>query len=118
MIDLNNGCYTMDEVVLASGLKTLSMLLGLLQYEDSWFIKSNMESGEGFSDILLETQNRTGIVIEVKYAEDGNLDRWCGEALAQIERNNYAARLVDDGMKTIIKYGIAFYKKHCRAVLG
>lgn len=108
----------MDEVVLASGLKTLSMLLGLLQYEDSWFIKSNMESGEGFSDILLETQNRTGIVIEVKYAEDGNLDRWCGEALAQIERNNYAARLVDDGMKTIIKYGIAFYKKHCRAVLG
>lgn len=93
-----------------------SMLLGLLQYEDSWFIKSNAESGEGFSDILIETQNKTGVVIEVKYAEDGNLDKWCAEALDQIERNSYGARLVEDGMKSIVKYGIAFYRKHCKVV--
>lgn len=94
------------------------MLLGLLQYEDNWFIKSNVESGEGFSDILIETQNRTGIVIEVKYAKDDNLEKWCEEALEQIERNKYAARLMEDGMKLIIKYGIAFHKKHCKVVLG
>lgn len=89
------------------------MLLGLLQYEDNWLIKSNAESGEGFSDILIETENRTGIVIEVKYAGDGNLEKWCQEALDQIESRHYAARLTDDGMKTIVRYGIAFYKKGC-----
>lgn len=94
------------------------MLLGLLQYEDNWYIKSNEESGEGFTDILVETQGRTGVVIEVKYAEDDNLDKWCEAALNQIERNNYAARLLEDGMRTIVKYGIAFHRKHCRVVLG
>lgn len=94
------------------------MLLGLLKYEDSWFMKSNTESGDGFSDILLETPNRIGIVIEVKYAEDGNLEKWCGKALAQIEKNRYEARLLDDGMESIVKYGIAFYKKRCKVVLG
>lgn len=94
------------------------MLLGLLQYEDSWLIKSNAESGEGFSDILIETQNRIGIVIEVKYAEDDNLDKGCAEALEQIERNSYTARLAEDGMNSIIKYGIAFCRKHCKVVLG
>lgn len=94
------------------------MLLGLLQYKDLWFIKSNAESGEGYSDILIETPQRIGIVIEVKYAEDDNLDKWCNKALEQIETNNYAARLIEDGMKAIVKYGIAFYKKHCKVVLG
>lgn len=92
------------------------LLLGLLQYEDNWLIKSNTESGEGYSDILIETQERVGVVIEVKYAEDGDLDKWCAEALEQIEKNSYAARLVEDGMKIIIKYGIAFYKKHCKVI--
>lgn len=94
------------------------MLLGILQYEDNWYIKSNAESGEGFSDILIETRNRIGVVIEVKYAGDDNLDKWCKKALDQIERNHYDARLVEDGMKSVVKYGIAFYKKHCRVLLG
>lgn len=94
------------------------MLLGLLQYEDNWLIKSNVESGEGFGDMLIETQDRIGIVIEVKYAEDGKLGEWCEKALEQIEGKNYSARLVEDGMKKIVKYGIAFYKKSCKAVLG
>lgn len=92
------------------------MLLGLLQYEDNWFIKSNAESGEGFSDILIETPSRIGVVIKVKYAEDGNLGKWCQRALEQIDRNGYASRLEEDGMKSIVKYGIAFYKKHCKVV--
>lgn len=93
------------------------LLLGLLQYENSWFIKSNAESGEGFSDLLIETPNRIGIVIEIKYAQNGKLEQQCKAALEQIERNDYAARLVDDGMKTIVKYGISFYKKHCKVMV-
>lgn len=93
------------------------MLLGLLQYEDNWLIKSNAESGEGYSDILVETQERIGIVIEVKYALDGNLDKWSKTALEQIEKKDYAARLLEDGMKKIVRYGIAFYKKHCKVTM-
>lgn len=92
------------------------MLLGLLQYENNWIIKSNAESGEGYSDISIKTPERIGVVIELKYAQDNNLEKWCIQALDQIEQNRYEANLVDDGMKTIIKYGIAFYKKNCKVM--
>lgn len=90
------------------------MLLGLLQFEEDWLIKSNMESGFGYSDILIETPEGIGIVIELKYADDSNLEKHCIHALEQIESREYAARLIDDGMDEIIKYGIAFYKKRCK----
>jgi hypothetical protein len=93
------------------------MLLGILQYEENWVIKSNEESGTGYSDILIETPNSVGIVIELKYAENGSLESQCMKALAQIEKNRYEARLMEDGMETILKYGIAFYKKKCKVVL-
>lgn len=93
------------------------MLLGLLQYEDSWIIKSNAESGEGYSDILIRTPERIGVVIEVKYAQDGSLERGCTEAMEQIEEKKYETSLIDDGMKTIVKYGIAFYKKNCKVIM-
>lgn len=93
------------------------MLLGLLQYENNWVIKSNAESGEGYSDISIKTSDRIGVVIELKYAQDNNLEKWCTQALEQIERNRYETSLVDDGMKSIIKYGIAFYKKNCKVML-
>lgn len=89
------------------------MLLGLLQYENNWEIESNAEAGEGYCDISIKTQNRIGIVIEVKYAEDGNLEKSCKEALEQIEERQYDTALSRDGMKKIVKYGIAFYKKNC-----
>lgn len=73
-----------------------------------------MESGTGYSDILVETEKGTGIVIEVKYAETGNLETGCREALKQIEEKGYEARLVEDGIETIRKYGIACWKKKCR----
>lgn len=60
---------------------------------------------------------RVGIVIEVKYAEDGNLDAACKKALEQIEEKSYEARLQEDGMRTILKYGIACYKKDCRVAV-
>lgn len=95
------------------------MLLGLLQYEESWETDSNTESGEGYSDILMiRTPERIGVVIEIKYAGDGDLERSCAEALRQIEEKRYDASLVRDGMKKIVRLGIAFCKKNCRVVSG
>jgi hypothetical protein len=92
------------------------MLLGLLRYKVRWGIKSNVESGTGYCDILLKTPKRVGIVIEIKYAQDGDLEKACQVALEQIENKHYDAVLKDDGIKEIIKYGIAFYKKNCKVV--
>ena len=94
------------------------ILLGLLGYKSSWLIKSNAESGTGYSDILVEVPtNRTGIVIELKYAENGDMDAACEEALSQIEEKNYVAKLKQDGMRNFIRYGIACFKKDCRVVV-
>ena len=94
------------------------MLLGLLQNQDSWIVKSNAEMGEGYSDISIQTPDRVGIVIELKYADDGNLEAACAEALNQIERRKYAEGLKHRGTKKIIKYGIAFYEKECMVLQG
>ncbi len=93
-------------------------LLGLLQYESSWEIHSNTESGVGYSDILIMTPGRIGVVIEIKYVEDGDLLKGCAEALDQIEKKQYDAVLIREGMETILRYGIAFYKKGCKVVAG
>lgn len=92
------------------------ILLGILSYQENWSVFSNKESGDGYSDILIETEDgETGIVIELKYAEDGNLEKACQAALDQIRRKRYEARLLEEGIKeeSIVKYGIAFYKKIC-----
>ena len=94
------------------------MLLGLLQNQDSWLVKSNAETGEGYSDISIQTPNRTGIVIELKYAEDGNMEKACAEALKQIEEKKYAEGLKRRGVKKIIRYGIAFWEKECMVVMA
>ena len=94
------------------------MLLGLLQNQDNWLVKSNAETGEGYSDIFIQTQNRTGIVIELKYAEDGHLEKACREAIEQIEEKKYAEGLKRRGTKKIIKYGIAFWEKECMVVMA
>ena len=95
------------------------ILLGLLGYKASWLIKSNAESGTGYSDILVEVpDNRTGIVIELKYAEDGDMDTACSRALEQIVEKEYVDKLRQDGMRNFIKYGIACFKKDCKVVIG
>lgn len=94
------------------------ILLGLLGYKSTWLIKSNAESGIGYSDILVEVPtNRTGIVIELKYAEGGDMDAACEEAMRQIEEKGYIAKLKQDGMRNFIRYGIACFKKDCRVVV-
>ena len=94
------------------------MLLGLLQNQDSWLVKSNAETGEGYSDISIQTPDRVGIVIELKYADDGNLEKACAEALGQIEEKKYAESLKRWRTKKILKYGIAFYEKECMVVMA
>lgn len=95
------------------------ILLGLLGYKASWLIKSNTESGTGYSDILVEVpNNRTGIVIELKYAKNGDMDAACDEALNQIEEKSYVDKLKQDGMRNFIKYGIACFKKDCKVVVS
>lgn len=93
------------------------ILLGLFSNMDGWIIMSNAETGDGYSDILVEAQDtEVGIVIELKYAENAAFDTACKNALEQIADRNYEERLLDDGMKTIYRYGIACYKKRCRVV--
>lgn len=94
------------------------ILLGLLSYREDWDVSSNAESGTGYSDILVETEDEIGIVIEIKYAEDGNLDVGCTNALKQIQDKDYEARLVENGIVTIRKYGIACWKKKCKVELS
>ena len=95
------------------------VLLGILSVKNRWGISSNREMGEGYADIFAEPDTGDmGIIIEVKYAHDGDLDEACKEALKQIEYTRYEADLSDDGVENILKYGIACYKKRCRVMLA
>ena len=94
------------------------ILVGILGLKDYWGITSNRETGDGYSDIVVETENsQKGIILEVKYAHDGNLEAASQKAVKQIEKTNYAQELQDEGIDTILKYGIAFYKKRCKVEL-
>ncbi len=94
------------------------VLLGILGVKSRWEISSNREMGEGYADILAEPDTgNMGIIIEVKYAHDGNLDAACEQALKQIAHTRYEEELEDDGVENILKYGIACYKKRCRVML-
>lgn len=95
------------------------LLLGLLRGSNpDWLIKSNRESGDGFSDILIEPEDPdAGIVIEVKYAKEmKKLDAACEAAMAQIKNKRYDEALRDEGRCDILAYGIAFCRKRCRVV--
>ena len=93
------------------------ILLGLLSRMDDWIVKSNVESGDGYSDILIRIPaDKIGIVIEVKYGEDEKTEQGCKEALKQVEKMNYQQYLLDEGMTTILKYGVACYKKKSRII--
>ena len=95
------------------------LLLGLLRGSNpDWLIKSNRESGDGFSDILIKPENPDlGIVIEVKYAKEfKGLDAVCDAAMAQIKQKRYDETLRDEGRCDILAYGIAFCRKRCRVV--
>ena len=95
------------------------LLLGLLRSKPDWRIKSNRESGDGFSDISIEpTIPEKGIVVEVKYSNTiSGLDDACGKAMKQIRDRRYDEALREDGREDIIAYGIAFCRKRCKVCL-
>ena len=94
------------------------LLIGILGSQGAWKATSNKESGDGFSDILIEVNEddlRIGMVLELKYSKTENaLDKECDDALQQIEDKNYDQELREKGYTKILKYGITFYHKKCR----
>ena len=92
-----------------------SLLLGLLRSDPNWLIHSNAESGNGFSDILIEPENPdAGIIIEVKYSSSfTGLEKSCDTALMQIKERRYDEKLRNEGRNEILAYGISFCKKRC-----
>lgn len=96
------------------------MLLGLLAFKENWVVSSNREAGEGYADILVEIEDvaePVGIVMEVKYAQDGNLEAACHKALEQIAQRQYGNAFYNEDIKKVFRYGVAFYKNKCRMIL-
>ena len=94
------------------------LLLGILAVKADWAVSSNQESGNGYSDIQIrDWKNSLGMIIEVKYADDGDLESTCRKGLTQIEVKRYADRMQDERFQTILKYGMAFYMKESRVMM-
>lgn len=94
------------------------MLIGLLGFKEGWTVMSNREAGDGFSDIqILIDDAETGIVIEVKYAQNGDLEAECQKALMQMRALHYEDGMRNAGMQKVFKYGIACWKKTCKVVV-
>ena len=96
-----------------------TFLLGMLVGNAAWGVKSNRETGEGFADLLVETENPdAGIIIELKSVDRlSELDEACRQAIAQIHERRYDRTMRDEGRDDILAYGIAFYKKRCRVAV-
>lgn len=95
-----------------------NLLVGILTGNADWLVKSNIEAGEGFADIIVETEDpNAGIVVELKYTKDyDEMEQACRAALDQINDRRYQEYLLNDGRKDITLYGIAFCKKRCKAI--
>ena len=95
-----------------------NLLVGILTGNADWLVKSNVEAGDGFADIIVETDNPdAGIVAELKYTK--NFDEMriaCRKAMNQIRDRRYQEYLLNDDRKDIRLYGITFCKKRCCAI--
>lgn len=96
-----------------------TFLAGMLTGNTDWVVKSNVEAGEGFADIIIKPQNPDdGIIFELKYSKEASgLDKACERAIKQIRDRRYLEHLKNDGRHNMIFYGIAFYKKRCKVVV-
>ena len=96
-----------------------NLLVGILTGNADWLIKSNIEAGEGFADIVAETDDLdSGIIVELKYTKEyKDMEQACQNALDQIKDRRYHEYLLNDGRNDIMLYGMAFCKKRCRVVV-
>ena len=93
------------------------ILVGLLSHRGDWYVRSNVEAGDGYSDIVVEMgEEEIGAIVEVKYPDGGDLEAGCLEALAQIEKKHYREALELEGMEKIILVGVACERKKCRVM--
>ena len=117
---MSNSISVFD-IKTGEGKKEISyhnLLVGILTGNADWLVKSNVEAGEGFADIIVETEDpNAGIVVELKYTKDyDEMEQACKAALDQINDRGYQEYLLNDGRKDITLYGIAFCKKRCKAM--
>lgn len=117
---MSNSISVFD-IKTGEGKKEISyhnLLVGILTGNADWLVKSNVEAGEGFTDIIVETEDpNAGIVVELKYTKDyDEMEQACRAALDQINDRRYQEYLLNDGRKDITLYGIAFCKKRCKAI--
>lgn len=117
---MSNSISVFD-IKTGEGKKEISyhnLLVGILTGNADWLVKSNVEAGEGFADIIVETEDpNAGIVVELKYTKDyDEMEQACRAALDQINDQRYQEYLLNDGRKDITLYGIAFCKKRCKAI--
>ena len=117
---MSNSISVFD-IKTGEGKKEISyhnLLVGILTGNADWLVKSNVEAGEGFADIIVETEDpNAGIIVELKYTKNyDEMERACKAALDQINERRYQEYLLNDGRKDITLYGIAFCKKRCKAM--
>lgn len=117
---MSNSISVFD-IKTGEGKKEISyhnLLVGILTGNADWLVKSNVEAGEGFADIIVETEDpNAGIIVELKYTKNYNeMEQACKAALDQINDRRYQEYLLNDGRKDITLYGIAFCKKRCKAM--
>ena len=95
-----------------------NLLTGILTGNADWLVKSNVEAGEGFADIIVETDDPdAGIITELKYTRDTKeMEQACKKAIAQIKDRRYQEYLLNDERRDILLYGIAFCKKRCKVI--
>lgn len=95
------------------------LLVGLLAGKADWLVRSNVEAGEGFADIIVETDDLdAGVIVELKYAPTmAAMEKSCAKALAQIHERRYAEFLRNNGREKILLYGMSFCKKRCKVVV-
>ena len=95
------------------------LLVGLLAGKADWLVRSNVEAGEGFADIIVETDDLdAGVIVELKYAPTmAAMEKSCAKALAQIHERRYAEFLRNNGREEILLYGMSFCKKRCKVVV-
>lgn len=96
-----------------------NLLVGLLTGNTDWVVRSNVEAGEGFADIIVEPEDPdAGIIFELKYSKEATgLEKACEKAIEQIKSRRYSEYLKNDGRHNMTLYGIAFYKKRCKVVV-
>ena len=117
---MSNSISVFD-IKTGEGKKEISyhnLLVGILTGNADWLVKSNVEAGEGFADIIVETEDpNAGIIVELKYTKNyDEMEQACKAALDQINDRRYQEYLLNDWRKDITLYGIAFCKKRCKAM--